>query len=91
MAAESTVHSAHLLRQSDDRVIIFQYDHNAASCLDVWQTQIGPRLSMLKKEKQREKKQFPIQMIYLKHISHRWPGSVRSCRRLAREQARSFK
>ena len=37
-----------------DLVIIFQYDHNAASCLDVWQT--GPKLSMLKKEKQREKK-----------------------------------
>ena len=43
-----------LLRQSDDHVIIFQYDHNAASCLDVWQT--GPRISMLKKENQREKK-----------------------------------
>ena len=39
---------------SDDRVIIFQYDQNTVSCLDAWQT--GPRMAVLKKEKQKEKK-----------------------------------
>ena len=43
-----------LTRQSDDHVITFQYDHEAASCLDMWPTKL--RISMLKKEKQREKK-----------------------------------
>ena len=39
--------------------LLFLYDHNAACCLDVWQT--GPRISMLKKTP--EKTYFPI---YLK-------------------------
>ena len=56
-----------LLRQSDDHVIISAYHHNAASCLDVWQA--GPRISVLKKEKQREKKSFANDLP--EKISHR--------------------
>ena len=42
---KTAVHTS--LHHSGDLVNSFQYDHNAASCLDVWQT--GPRISMLKK------------------------------------------
>ena len=75
----------HYYVQSDDH-IIFQSNHNSASCLDVWQS--GPKISMLRKEKQREKKWFPNDLpekyviggLVQKDFGDSLQGSKRSCK-----------